>query len=102
MMLTMRLRTMDQSFCDWCYDELTDRSMTLSERLGLCDQQCCACESCIARLAYLEPPKAVARFAERVAIVRVHQRLTPQPAAQRSGDGAGGGPSGVADGVQVA
>ena len=52
----MRSTVMSQFYCDWCYDELIDRSMALSQQLGLCDRGCCVCDSCFERAAYVRPP----------------------------------------------
>jgi hypothetical protein len=47
---------MDQFYCDWCYDETTPESMSTSSQLGLCDRDCCACDRCLARAAYVTAP----------------------------------------------
>jgi hypothetical protein len=53
----MRSSLMWQSYCDWCYDELTAESMVRSQQLGLCDRGCCVCDVCSEQLAYLRPPR---------------------------------------------
>lgn len=57
-------RLMNQFYCDWCYDEMTPESMARSRQLGLCDQDCCACDRCLDRMAYTDAPKRWAHRAQ--------------------------------------
>jgi hypothetical protein len=57
------VRQMEQTYCDWCYDELSAESMAKSRELGLCDLDCCACDDCLDAAAYQTAPKGwVSRF----------------------------------------
>ena len=45
-----------QSYCDWCYGQLTSAAVEASERIGLADEYAWACERCLTSTAYREPP----------------------------------------------
>jgi hypothetical protein len=46
-----------QSYCDWCYGQLTTDSIHESEKLGLDAEYSWCCEACLASRAYQLPPE---------------------------------------------
>lgn len=47
----------DQSYCDWCLAELSNSSIRASEELGLHREFAWACDTCVRRQAFREPPQ---------------------------------------------